>query len=110
MTLYEYLQSYTDDELTVWDADYDMETYFYKDTSNDEWDKAMVELSKLLTVTSTSAGGVNVNLSQLIESKLDKLGDLFYVCEIDEIMDDIDNIMAGGVSEEWFVKFVKALQ
>lgn len=110
MTLYEYLQSYQDDELTVWDADYDMETYFYKDTSDDEWDKAMVELSKLLTVTSTSAGGVSVNLSQLIESKIDKLGDLFNICEIDEIMDGMDLILAGNVSERWMTNFVEALK
>ena len=110
MTLYEYLQTYEDFELTVFDEDYDMETYFYKEVSDDAWDNAMVELSKLLTVTSTSARGVCVNLSQLIESKLDKLGNLFTLCDIDDIMDDIENILAGNVSEKWLVDFVNALK
>lgn len=110
MTLYEYLQTYKDDELTVFDEDYDMETYFYTRVSDDAWDAAMVELSKLLTVTSTSANGVSVNLSQLIESKLDKLGDLFTLCDIDEIMYSMDRILAGNVSERWLVEFVNALK
>ena len=110
MTLYEYLQTYEDFELTVFDEDYDMETYFYKEVSDDAWDNAMVELSKLLTVTSMVNSGVCVNLSQLIESKIDKLGDLFKSCDIDDIMDDIENILAGNVSEEWLVDFVNALK
>ena len=30
MTLYEYLEQTMDWEVTVWDKDYDLETYFYK--------------------------------------------------------------------------------
>lgn len=110
MTLYEYIQTHTDDEVTVFDDVYDMETYFYKDTADDEWDKAMKELSKLLTVVSTSNYGVTVDLSRLIESKLDKLDDLFNVNEIDDIMEGMDLILAGNVSERWLTKFVKALK
>lgn len=110
MTLYEYIQTHTDDEVTVFDDVYDMETYFYKDTADDEWDKAMTELSKLLTVVSTSNYGVTVNLSNLIESKLDKFGDLFIVNEIDDIMSGMDLILAGNVSEKWLTRFVQALK
>ena len=110
MTLYEYLENYESDELTVFDADYDMETYFYKEASGDEWDNAMRDLSKLLEVVSTSQYGVYVNLSRLIESKIDKLDDLFNVCEIDDIMGSMDLILAGNVSEKWLIRFVKALK
>ena len=110
MTLYEYLQTYDNDELTVFDADYDMETYFYKELSGDEWDNAMRDLSKLLEVVSTSEYGVTVNLSRLIESKIDKLDDLFNVCDIDDIMGSMDLILAGNVSERWLTRFVTALK
>ena len=110
MTLYDFIKNSRDDEITVFDKDYDMETYFYKDTTSDEWDKAMVELSKLLNVVSYGESGVTVNLSELIERKLDKLDNLFNVCEIDEIMDGMDLILAGNVSERWMTDFVSALQ
>lgn len=112
MTLYEYMNTNTDDEVTVFDKDYDLETYFYKVSLSDadEWDKAMIELSKLLEVVSTSKYGVTVNLADLIESKLDKLGDWFYETDLDLIMEDIDRILAGNVSETWLTGFVDALK
>ena len=110
MTLYDYLQTHDYFELTVQDEDYDTETYFYKEVSDDEWDKAIVELSKMLEVTRANDRVVCVNLSQLIESKLDNLGDLFNVLDVDEIMEDIDSILAGNVSERWLTKFVQALK
>ena len=112
MTLYDYLNLMPEgEELTVWDKDYDMETYFYGGKPDDAWDKAMSDLSQLLTITEIRSGGVIVNLSEIIENKLDSLDktNLFIRCDIDSIMDDIDNILAGYVSESWMQKFVAAL-
>ncbi len=110
MKLYEYLQKSNDWENTVFDKDYDLEVYFYKqDDSKDRWDVAMLNLAKLLEVTNVSKYGVTVNLSDLIESKIDKLDKLFKVNEIDAIMYDMDNILAGNVSEKWLEKFVEEL-
>ena len=109
MTLYEYLKLYKSDELTVFDKDYDVETYFYAD-AEDDWDKAMRELSKLLEVVDISSSGVTVNLAEIIEKNLDKLSDLFFDCDIDVIMSEIDLILAGNVSENWLKAFVNALK
>lgn len=111
MTLYEYLQQTTDWEVTVWDKDYDIETYFYKTDGKDRWDKAMNDLAKLLTISRFSKDGLVVNLAEVIKKKLPQLSeaDLFIICKIEPIMDDIDNILAGYVSENWFEKFVEVL-
>ena len=113
MTLYDYLNLMPEgEELTVWDKDYDMETYFYGGKPDDAWDKAMSDLSQLLTITEIRSGGVIVNLSEIIENKLESLDEtnLFIRCDIDSIMDDIDNIFAGYVSENWMERFVAALK
>jgi len=111
MTLYEYLEQTTDWEVTVWDKDYDIETYFYKTNGKDRWDKAMNDLAKLLTISRFSKDGLVVNLAEVIEKKIPQLkkADLFIVCKIEPIMNDIDNILAGNVSESWLEKFVEAL-
>lgn len=111
MTLYEYLQQTTDWEVTVWDKDYDIETYFYKTDGKDKWDKAMNDLAKLLTISRFSKDGLVVNLAEVIEKKIPQLkeADLFIKCKIEPIMNDIDNILAGCVSEGWLEKFVEAL-
>lgn len=114
MTLYEYLKLTNDgEEVTVYDSVYDMETYFYNDEDpEDKWQTSMLELSKLLTVTTINVNGVTVNLSEVIEKKIDKLkeSNLFIECDIDCIMYDIDNIISGYVSEEWLEKFVNILK
>ena len=112
MTLYEYLQKTRDWETTVWDKDYDVETYFYKTDDKDKWDKAMNELAKLLTVFDFGKNGVTVNLSEVIENKLLQLkdADLFLRYDIGSIMDGIDYILAGNVSEEWLTEFVDVLK
>ena len=112
MTLYDYLKLMPEgEELTVWDKDYDIETYFYGGKPDDKWDKAMSDLSKLLTIEEIKNNGITVNLSEIIENKLEGLNkaDLFIRCDIDSIMDNIDNILAGNVSENWMQKFVAAL-
>lgn len=113
MTLYDYLKLMPEgEELTVWDKDYDMETYFYGGKPNDKWDKAMFNLSKLLTIEEIRNNGVTVNLSKIIENRIEELSNanLFIRCDIDSIMDDIDNILAGNVSENWMDEFVSILK
>lgn len=115
MKLYDLLQN-SNDEITVWDRDYDVEMYFYGThyggTSNDNWDKSMAELSKRLDVVVFSTHGVTVNMSELIEKNLEniKKTDLFISNDIDDIMEDMPNIIAGHVSEKWLEKFVSALK
>ena len=111
MTLYEYLEQTTDWEVTVWDKDYDLETYFYKTEGKDKWDKAVNDLAKLLTISRFSKDGLVVNLAEVIEKKIPQLekADLFIKCKIEPIMYDIDNILAGNVSENWLEEFVKVL-
>lgn len=113
MKLYDYISLMPDgEELTVWDKDYDMETYFYNNKPDDKWDKAMSDLSKLLTVEEIRNNGVIVNLSEIIENKLDSLNkaELFIRCNIDSIMYSMNEILAGNVSENWLEKFVVALK
>lgn len=113
MKLYEYLDLMSEgEELTAWDKDYDMETYFYSGEPNNRWDKAIFNLSKLLTITKIRTGGVVVNLSEIIENKIEKLNkaDLFIKCDLDSIMDDIESILAGNVSERWIEQFVSVLE
>ena len=114
MTLYEYLDLMPEgEELTVWDKDYDMETYFYSDKDEDDkWQSSMLNFAKLLTIIEVRTNGVVVDLSDVIAKNISKLkeADLFIRCNLDAIMDDIDNILAGYVSEEWLDKFVSVLK
>ena len=112
MKLYDYLVTLEEGtELTVWDTDYDIESYFYNDEADDDWQTSMLKLAKLLDVIEVKEYGVVVNLSEVIEKKLNELkeADLFIKCNIDSIMNDIQNILAGYVSEEWFKEFVDVL-
>lgn len=112
MKLYDYLVTLEEGtELTVWDKEYDTESYFYNDEADDDWQTSMLELAKLLDVIEVKEYGVVVNLSEVIEKKLNELkeADLFIKCNIDSIMNDIQNILAGYVSEEWFKEFVDVL-
>lgn len=113
MTLYEYIKSAPDgEEIAVHDQDYDMENYFYNDGADgDVWQANMLKLAKLLTVIESDGNRVTVNLSDLIIKKLDELetANLFIRCNTNAIMNDIDNILAGYVSEEWLTRFVKVL-
>lgn len=71
----------------------------------------MLKLARLLTVIESDGNHVTVNFSNLIVKKLDKLeaANLFIRCNTNAIMNDIDNILAGYVSEEWLTRFVKVL-
>lgn len=113
MTLYEYIKKAEDFEIAVFDKDYDIEVYFYKNDNEelDDWDKSMEKLSKLLTVENISSRGVVTNLSELIKNKLKNIekANLFYIADIDYIMDDIEPIISGGVPEDWLKEFVNCL-
>ena len=109
MTLKDYLsQTPEGEEITVWDNTYDVEVYFYNQET-DAWDKAMMDLADKLDVVSISNNGVTVDLYGLIERNLENIEGLFYDPDIDAIMDDMENILAGAVSEDWFVEFVNCL-
>ena len=113
MKLYDYLITLEEGtELTVWDVDYDIESYFYSDEPDDDWQTSMLELAKLLDVTEVKERGVIINLSDVIEKKLDELkeANLFRRCTVDSIMNDMENILSGYVSEEWFKEFVDVLK
>ena len=122
MTLYDYISNYPDPdmwEFAVIDNVYDVETYFYDSIlhPDDDWDKAMATIAKKLTVIrelpSTESGydydKVIVNLSEVIEKALPYTKELFIDNEIDPIMDDIENILSGCVSERWLMDFAKVL-
>ena len=112
MKLYDYLTTLEEGtELTVWDKEYDMESYFYNDEADDDWQTSMLELAKLLDVTEIKERGVIINLSEVIENKLNELkeANLFKRCTVDSIMDSMEGILSGYVSEEWFKEFVNVL-
>ena len=114
MTLYDYLITTEEGtELTVWDIDYDTESYFYNDgPEDDEWQASMLELAKILEIREIKERGVVVNLSELIKKKIDLLKetDLFHKYTVDSVMSSIEGIISGYVSEEWFKRFVDVLK
>ena len=113
MKLYDYLTTLEEGtELTVWDVDYEMESYFYNDEADDDWQTSMLELAKLLDVTEIKERGAVVDISGIIEKKINELkeADLFRRCTVDSIMNDMENILAGYVNEGWFKKFVDVLK
>lgn len=109
MKLYDYLSLMPEgNELTVRDKDYDIEIYFYSDRpdSDDSWEKSMWKLAEILDIVQINENGVIVNLADVIEKDIDKFSELFKSCDIDDVMDDIPNIFAGNVSEDWMERFV----
>lgn len=109
MKLYDYLKLMPEgNELTIWDKDYDIETYFYSDKpdSDDRWGKSMWELAEILDIVQIDTNGVVVNLADVIKNNVYKLTELFESYNIDDIMADIPNILAGNVSENWMERFI----
>lgn len=114
MTLYEYIeQNPAVDEFTVWDTDYDIETYFYhEDDPDDEWGQAMKLIAQKLEVKEYhDEDKVCVDLSALVERNLNNgvFERLFIRNNTDDIMDDIENIFSGCVSEKWLSEFAVSL-
>lgn len=114
MKLLDYLKTVeAGSEITVWDNTYDIEVYFYtfaKYHHKDEWDKAMDRFASKLDVVAIKEDGVIVNMYDLIDKNVSNIKDLFYACDTDSIMDDMENILAGCVQESWMSKFVDALE
>lgn len=123
MTLYTFLKNHKDiDELTVWDTDYDVEFYMYRDsvvTPSDDWDRCMQILAKKLIVKQEnwSAGGVVVNLTAMIKRHISQLEYLFrfpYDADkedkVEYIVCNINHIVAGNVSEKWMKDFVQCFE
>lgn len=111
MTLLDYIkQTPEGEEITVWDDTYDLEVYFYNQ-SDDAWDRAMLDLASKLNVVDVHNDGVVVDLYELIERNIDnpEFANLFYDVDVDSIMDDMEAILAGNVSEDWFNTFVRSL-
>ena len=111
MTLLEYINEHEGEEITIHDVDYDIESYFYGGEPQDNWDRAMQKLAACLDVREIEADGegVTVNLSELIENNLEKIKDLFIISTVDAIMNDIEAILSGNVSERWMIDFADAI-
>lgn len=116
MTLQEYLKK-CEWEVTVHDDVYDVEVYFYHmfPEDVDDWSKAMDVVSSHLEIVSEDGMAygdpvVTVNLSRTIERNLNNFDELFIHNDVDSIMDDIEAIFAGGVSEEWMTCFANSLK
>ena len=114
MTLYEYLRDCKDDEVEVADQHYDVLVYFYYSDEREEaepWDRAMMQIARKLEVVEFG-DPVTVNLSEVIENNLDNevFDDLFVCNDIDIIMDDIESVFSGNVSEKWMEKFANSLE
>ena len=112
MTLLEYIINSDEEEITVTDECFDIETYFYLFDYEDRWSKAMNDLAEMLTVKEINHGTAIVNLSEVIENNLQNLNkaDLFTKCSLNAVMGSIESIIAGNVSEQWFERFVNALE
>lgn len=116
MTLYNYMKRHNGiDELTIWDKEYDIESYWYPDYVNpvDKWDQAMKIISKKLEIIEEKYGrGVVVNLSDVIERNINNgvFKNLFIRNNVDSIMYDIQNVFSGYVSEKWMMDFAKSLK
>lgn len=117
ITLYDYMTEHPEiEEFTVYDKDYDIEIYFYSDILNEDnsWDDNMVMISDCLIVTDSKGDKVWVDLADTIERSIKaekrKFSKLFCSLDIDDIMDDIESIFAGNVSEEWLTQFAMYLR
>lgn len=113
MTLLDYIRMNPEGtEITVFDNEYDIETYFYNDVDDHwDWQTAMMKIAGKLEVVSFRDRGVVVNLSEVIRRNIHngKFKDLFIRNNVDDIMYDIGNILAGCVSEEWLTEFANSL-
>ncbi len=117
MTLLDYMNQHYDEEITVYDTDYDIEIYFYGGEPEDDWDKAMQTIAAILEIKEVEqepygafySTGVTVNLSEIIGKSLDRIKQFFIDPDLDAIMYDIPNIFAGYVSEGWMKDFAETL-
>ena len=114
MTLYDYISIRQGNEFTVWDKDYDIETYFYKDIirPTNDWDRAMAKIAHKIEVVDNDYLNVTTNLSEVIENNVKgnpMFSELFIENTTEAIMDDIEAIFSGYVSEQWLTDFANSL-
>ena len=115
MKLSEYLATCdSSTEVTVWDDVYDMETYFYNDPVNDDFDKAVsliaqcVDVVDIVEIAQIGLNGVTVDFWGAIEKSRQALIDSGFYPEgssTENLMNDVAPILAGNLSEastlEW---------
>lgn len=102
-----------DQEFTCWDTDYDMEFYMeLLDDTEDLYNKGMMAFARCVEVADISPSGVTLKVTELIEHNLqdENFKKLFVDPDIDAVMDDWDNIMAGYASERWYGKFAELVK
>lgn len=112
MTLLDYMKIHDEEELVVEDSEYDTEFYFSYDPENaDRWDRAMYKIASKLTIKNKKNGYIFVDLAEVIKKSMPAIikADIFKSNDIDDIMDDMTNILAGYVSESWLEKFANCL-
>lgn len=102
-------------ELTIWDQDVFTEFYMYPESEvneKDSWEKSMELIAKSLEVIKGTHEGITCNVRDVI-AKAKAFGFLDGICkksaEAEDIVEDMNAIMAGNVSEEWMAKFAEAL-
>ena len=113
-TLYDYLlHCESDEEITVWDTDWDMETYFYTPLNEeDDFHKAMKIVSQCVDVCEIRKNGVEVNFYDVIKKSRNALiAGGFYRenQDADDMMEDVDKILAGNLSEEDTLKWAEII-
>lgn len=116
MTLYDYISIIHTGggEFTIWDKDYDIETYFYKDIirPDNEWDKAMAKIARKIEVVDNDYLNVTTNLSEVIEKNVKgnaMFSKLFIENTTDAIMDAIEAIFSGYAPVQWLTDFANSL-
>lgn len=114
MKLKELLKAMQDGtEITVVDNEWDVdECYFYNDFRDSKWDKPMEKLSNGLEIVEMLEHKVAVNFSEIIEKNIEEINkaELFETPKsLEYIMVNLNLILSGMVSEEWFEEFVNII-
>lgn len=112
--LYDYLSLCEDGmEVTVWDKDWDMETHFYTPLNEeDDFEKAMKLIARCVDICEIKKKGVEVNFFDVIKKSKDaliKAGFYNDTQDEDDMMDDVDVILAGNLSEENTLKWAETI-
>lgn len=112
LTLLDYLKHRKGETICVVDSDYDGEFYFEYGDDMDKWDRAMNKIASKLTIEEfCTNGAVKVKLGNLIQKHMNQIikADIFNSNDVDDIMNDMTEILAGYVSEKWLEKFANCL-
>lgn len=101
-----------DQEWTCWDDTYDGEFYMEKLEEDDDYNKAMMAFARCVDIADITPNGLVLKVTELIERNLEReeFRKLFIDPDIDEVMYDWDNIMAGYAAVSWYAKFAELIQ